>query len=89
MRSVIMTVVIAVDYPVKRIFVLTALARVNQMYIFKQLKGMDLIMTFFIVFTCHNDGDCFKGFCHQGECQCSSNYEYAQDCSHYGCKSTL
>ena len=36
---------------------------------------------------CKNDGDCFgNGYCHVGECKCLPNYQYAKDCSHYGCK---
>ena len=39
------------------------------------------------VFTCKNDNDCYgNGYCHARECKCSANYEYAQDCSHHGCK---
>ena len=36
---------------------------------------------------CKNDDDCSgNGFCHVGICQCLPDYEYAEDCSHYGCK---
>ena len=39
------------------------------------------------VFTCKTDEDCYgNGYCHARECKCSANYEYAQDCSHHGCK---
>ena len=40
------------------------------------------------VFTCKTDEDCYhqNGYCHARQCKCSANYEYAQDCSHHGCK---
>ena len=42
---------------------------------------------FLLVFTCKTDKDCYgNGYCHAGECKCFANYEYAQDCSIYGCK---
>ena len=42
------------------------------------------------MFKCINDDDCYgNGWCHVGECECLPNYEYAQDCSHYGCKYNL
>ena len=40
-----------------------------------------------LVFTCKNDNDCYgNGYCHARQCKCSANYEYEEDCSHYGCK---
>ena len=40
-----------------------------------------------LVFTCKNDKDCYgHGYCKARICECLPNYEYAQDCSHYGCK---
>ena len=45
---------------------------------------------FFLAFICKNDDECSgNGICHVGECECLPNYEYALDCSHYGCKYTL
>ena len=42
---------------------------------------------FLLVFRCKVDADCSgNGYCHVGICICSPNYEYALDCSHYGCK---
>ena len=44
----------------------------------------------FLAFICKNDDECSgNGICHVGECECLPNYEYALDCSHYGCKYTL
>ena len=45
---------------------------------------------FSLVFTCKNDKDCYgNGYCKARICECLANYEYAQDCSHYGCKYIL
>ena len=55
-------------------------------------KLMIQIELFSLVFTCKNDKDCYgNGYCHSDgrgrrECKCLADYEYAQDCSHYGCK---
>ena len=36
---------------------------------------------------CKNDKDCYgNGYCQARKCKCLDNYEYAHDCSHYGCK---
>ena len=78
--------VIVVDYPWRKTFVLTAFVKVCQTS-FKLLKETDPIITFSIVFRCKVDADCSgNGYCHVGICICSPNYEYALDCSHYGCK---
>ena len=51
------------------------------------MKEIESIIFFFLVFTCKTDADCYgNGYCHARECKCSANYEYAQDCSHHGCK---
>ena len=57
------------------------------------MKGIDSINVFpYLVFTCKTDKDCYgNGYCHANgrgsrECKCLANYEYAQDCSHHGCK---
>ena len=50
-------------------------------------KLMIQIELFSLVFTCKNDKDCYgNGYCHARQCRCLANYEYAQDCSHHGCK---
>ena len=52
-----------------------------------QWKKLNQSYFFFLVFTCKTDADCYgNGYCHARECICSANYEYAQDCSHHGCK---
>ena len=54
---------------------------------FKLMKEINSIIFFSLVFTCKNDNDCYgNGYCQAHECKCSANYEYAQDCSHHGCK---
>ena len=57
------------------------------------MKGIDSInVSPYLVFTCKTDKDCYgNGYCHANgrgsrECKCLANYEYAQDCSHHGCK---
>ena len=86
MRLVVMTMEIAVDYPWRKTFVLNAFVKVNQIA-FNQWKKLNQSYFFFLVFTCKTDADCYgNGYCHARECKCSANYEYAQDCSHHGCK---
>ena len=78
---------IAVDYPRRKTFVSNAFVKVNQTDLkwWKQLNQS----LFFLVFTCKNDKDCYgNGYCHARQCKCLANYEYAQDCSHHGCKYT-
>ena len=51
------------------------------------MKEIESIVIFLLVFTCKTDKDCYgNGYCHARECKCLANYEYAQDCSHHGCK---
>ena len=51
------------------------------------MKEIESIIIFPIVFTCKNDEDCYgNGYCHARKCKCYPNYEYAEDCSHHGCK---
>ena len=83
-----MTMEIVVDYPWKKTFVLTALVKVNHITqnqtAHKNLLNND---DFPLVFTCKNDKDCYgNGYCKARICECLPNYEYALDCSHYGCK---
>jgi hypothetical protein len=84
-----MTVVIVVDYLLRKTFVLTAFVKVTQTTLNCLINWFNLY--FPLVFTCKNDDDCYNpnGYCHVGICKCLHNYEYAQDCSHYGCKYTL
>ena len=35
---------------------------------------------------CYEDADCNNGYCHNGDCLCSPEYNYKHDCSVYGCK---
>ena len=76
---------IAVDYPWRKTFVYNAFVKVNQTALnwwFKLNKSL-----FSPVFTCKNDKDCYgNGYCQARQCKCLANYEYAQDCSHHGCK---
>ena len=78
---------IAVDYPWRKTFAFNAFVKVKQTDLswWKELN-----LSYFIippVFMCKNDKDCYgNGYCHARQCKCSANYEYAQDCSHHGCK---
>ena len=48
---------------------------------FKTLGGANL---------CYSDEDCNgKGYCHGQHCICLPNYNFLQDCSHYGCKKLI
>ena len=54
---------------------------------FEMIKENWINHCFSLVFTCKNDKDCYgNGYCHARQCKCLANYEYAQDCSHHGCK---
>ena len=77
---------IAVDYhPWRKTFVFNAFVKVNQTALNDEKNW--IYHYFPLVFTCKNDKDCYEnGYCHARKCKCYPNYEYAEDCSHHGCK---
>ena len=64
-----MTMMIVVDYPLRKTFVLTAFVKVKQKIYPTERNWYDLCI--FLVFKCINDDDCHgNGWCHVGECKC-------------------
>ena len=85
MKHVIMMMEIAVDYPWRKTFAFNAFVKVNQTALTDERNWINHY--FPLVFTCKNDKDCYgNGYCRARKCECLDDYEYEQDCSHYGCK---
>ena len=78
----------AVDYHLwRKTFVFNASVKVYQIA-FKQWNKLNQYHYLPSVFTCKTDEDCYypNGYCHARKCECYPNYQYAEDCSHHGCK---
>ena len=85
-NNVTMMMVTVVDQPLNRsIFAWTVPANVNKI---TANASKSIILIYFLPdYTCKIDADCSgNGYCQASVCICNANYEYAVDCSIYGCK---